>query len=88
MDSVAFTGGEFAWKANPISVDSTEVSFNRKAIKQDGTEDSKTKPLRWLLRQQSLVGGSSHFYGGGHVVRAALEWTFLRTFKGFNRRRS
>jgi hypothetical protein len=45
MESVAFTGGEFAWKGNPICVESVEVTFKRKAIKVEMKEDSKAKSI-------------------------------------------
>jgi hypothetical protein len=68
-DSVAFTGGEFAWKGNPISVDSAEVSFNRKAIKQDGTEDNKSKPTeKWP------VAGSNRYWAVILILMAMTMW--------------
>lgn len=45
MEFVKSIGGEFAWKGNPISVESVEVTFKRKAIKEDEKEDSETKPI-------------------------------------------
>jgi hypothetical protein len=45
-DALKLIGGEFAWKGNPISVESVEVTFKRKAIKQDVMEDAKSIGIR------------------------------------------
>jgi len=45
-DSVNFIGNEFAWNGNPISVDSVEIKFKRKAITQGEKENSKTKSIK------------------------------------------
>jgi len=84
MESVAFTGGEFAWKGNPICVESVEVTFKRKAIKVEMKEDSKAK-IDWNKAwQQSLVGHIADFNRGD--VLTAMEWIFRRLEEPYSRR--
>ena len=69
MEFVAFTGGEFAWKSNPISVDNVEVSFNRKAIRQEGTEANKSKTIeKWP------AAGSNRYWAVILVLMAMTMW--------------
>jgi hypothetical protein len=74
-DSVKYTGIDFAWKDNPISLDSAEVSFNRKAIKQNSTEDNKTKPTeKW-----PAAGGNRYWA----VILILMAMTCLPQWNGF-----
>jgi hypothetical protein len=69
MESVKLTGGEFAWKGNPISLDSVEVTFKRKATKQDGMEDGKAKPIEtWP------VAGGNRYWAIMLILMAATAW--------------
>jgi hypothetical protein len=69
LESIDYIGGEFAWKGNPISVDSAEVYFKRKAIKQDGMEDGKTKStVTWF------VAGSNRYWALILIFIATAMW--------------
>lgn len=68
-EAVKFIGGEFAWKGNPISLNSAEVYFKRKAIKQDGMEDGKTKSTgTWP------VAGSNRYWALILIFMAMAMW--------------
>jgi hypothetical protein len=68
MESVNFIGNEFAWKGNPISVDSPEFSFKRKAITQDGNGDGKAKSI------EAPVAGSNRYWAAILILTGMAMW--------------